>query len=129
MIYLILIFLLLSAPVQAKDSEKYWNHLVCQHWKGKEEVWIDGGRVDCITRSHAIEADFAHKWQEAIGQSLYYSMVTGLKPGILVIRQNEKDDKYINRLIRTINHYKLSIQVWVVEKNSGNEVKLTLVLK
>ena len=123
--YLLLIFFFFSFPAYAKWLEKDWNHLVCQHWQGKEEVWIDGGRVDCITRSHSIETDYAHKWQQAIGQSLYYSLVTGLKPGILVIRQSKKDDKYIARLRKTIKYYRLPIKIWKVEKNQQNEIELT----
>ena len=125
--YLISIFLFFSLPTQAKWLEKNWNHLVCQHWHGTEEVWIDGGRVDCITNIHAIETEYAHKWHEAIGQSLYYSLGTGLKPGILVIKQNKKDDKYITRLLKTIKYYRLPIRLWVVKKNQQNEIELTLV--
>jgi len=41
----------------------------------------DGTRVDILTATHAIEADWSHKWAEAVGQSLYYSLITGKKPG------------------------------------------------
>ena len=59
----------------------------------------DKTRVDCLTRTHAIEFDFAHKVYESIGQSLYYSIKTNKKPGIvLIVEQPIKEEKYINRM-------------------------------
>ncbi|MFH1027609.1 MAG: hypothetical protein V1791_06370 [Pseudomonadota bacterium] len=34
---------------------------------------------------YAVEVEYAHKWAEAIGQSLYYSRMTGKKPGVVLI--------------------------------------------
>jgi hypothetical protein len=36
----------------------------------------DGTRVDCINDTHVIEVEFSHKWAEAIGQALHYSLWT-----------------------------------------------------
>lgn len=69
-------------------------------WKGsKVEVrqW-DYTRVDLLTDTHAIEADWPAKWAEAIGQSLYYAELTGKKAGIiLLVKDRQKEARYIYR--------------------------------
>jgi hypothetical protein len=66
-------------------------------------VVLPGGtRCDCLTDTHAIEFDFGNKWAEALGQSSYYSLQTGRKPGIVLILENMKDRRYWIRLNTTI---------------------------
>lgn len=74
---------------------------------------FDQTRIDCLTKSHAIEFDFANKWGESIGQSLYYAAVVRKKPGIVLILTNGKnDDKYLQRVKTVANKYK--IIVWTM---------------
>ena len=40
----------------------------------------------------------SNKWAEAIGQALYYSIMTGKKPGIVLIMEKETDGRYLKRL-------------------------------
>ena len=54
-------------------------------------------RVDFLTKEYAVEIDFARKWPEAIGQSLYYSLVTGKKPAIILLAVPRKDDRFVYR--------------------------------
>lgn len=61
-------------------------------------------RCGCLTTTHAIEFDFADKWYEAVGQSLYYSYMSGEKPGIVLILENPTDAKYLTRLKNTETH-------------------------
>lgn len=75
-----------------------------------EYVLPDRARVDCLTETHAVEFDFAKKWAEAIGQSLYYSRITGKRPGIVLIIAGEKDEKYIKR----IQAVGCGIDIWTV---------------
>lgn len=66
---------------------------------GKREfVLIDNTRVDCLTKDYAIEFDFAHKWAESIGQSLYYGKMTGKSPAVAIIKKSPTDYKYIMRI-------------------------------
>ena len=59
----------------------------------------DGTRVDCITKTHAIEFDFAEKWAEAIGQALYYKHKTGKRAMVILILENKKKQMvYFNRV-------------------------------
>jgi hypothetical protein len=72
--------------------------------------------TDCITSTHAFEFDLGTKWAEAIGQALYYGLQTGKKPGVVMIMEGEKDYKYWLRLNSTIEHYKLPIDTWKMER-------------
>ena len=63
-----------------------------------EYVLGDKTRIDCLTDEYAIEYDWAHKWAESIGQSLYYARMTGKKPAVAIILKNPEDEKYIKRI-------------------------------
>lgn len=81
--------------------------------QGEDEVELaNKTRVDCLTPTHAIEADWTKKWYEAIGQSLYYASLTGKRAGILLIQRNDWDKIYHQRCVDTIRHYQLPIDVW-----------------
>lgn len=76
----------------------------------------DKTRVDCLTSTYAIEVDFATKWAESIGQSLYYSLETNTRPGVLLITEKKKKDmKYLRRLKRVAKES--DIQIWTIDKN------------
>ena len=58
----------------------------------------DYTRVDCLTKKHAVEFDFANKWTESIGQALHYGLMTGKKPMVILILDcPEKQMVYYNR--------------------------------
>ena len=72
--------------------------------------------LDCLTSTYAIEVDFSTKWAESIGQSLYYSLETNTRPGVLLITENkQKDIKYLKRLKRVARE--LNITIWTIDKN------------
>ena len=93
-----------------KDYKKAW----CSAHCGQQEVILpDKTRVDCLTDTHAIEFDFAHKWAESIGQALYYAQATNKKAGIVLIVENaQKDQKYLDRVKAVAEKY--DITVWVM---------------
>ncbi|MBE7415482.1 MAG: hypothetical protein HS130_09775 [Deltaproteobacteria bacterium] len=94
-----------------RQGEKEYQAFWCEKAGGRMEfVLPDRARVDCLTAEHAIEVDFAPKWAEAIGQSLYYAAMTGKKPGILLIMRDEKDGRYLERLLMASAG--LGITVW-----------------
>lgn len=97
-----------------KKNEKYYQTRMCQELGGKMEyVLPDKTRVDCLTDEYAIEVDFAKKWAEAIGQSLYYAQITGKKPAIGFIVE-DGDDRYIKR-VKTVSE-KFEIKIILLEK-------------
>ena len=97
LLYFPLLFLLLTnLPVYSEriHPEKVYQNYWCQKVCGISEYRLpQGQRVDCLTKSHAIEFDFANKVYEGIGQAIYYSVATGLKPGIVLIVENDKKDE------------------------------------
>ncbi len=113
-VFLIGIFSL-SVSAQAKKYEKDYQESWCSGKGVTEFVLPDKTRVDCLTDSHAIEFDWAKKWAEAIGQSLYYSFATNKKAGIVIILKSEKDKKHLTKLYSVIEHNKLEIDVWLIK--------------
>lgn len=98
-----------------KYYEKYYQTVLCNELGGEmEHVLEDRTRVDCLTDEYAIEVDFAKKWAEGIGQSLYYAHMTGKKPAIGFIINKEKDERYIKRLNTIAKEYK--IKIYLIEK-------------
>ncbi len=97
--------MIFSAPAlvyaeSKKHREAEYQNKWCSAMCGTQEYRLeDKTRVDCLTSTHAIEFDFAYKIYESIGQSLYYSIKTNKKPGIvLIIEQPDKEEKYIIRM-------------------------------
>jgi hypothetical protein len=101
-------------------NEKYYQTVIATQMEGKAEVsFPDRIRVDIITKNYAIEVEFADKWYQAVGQSLYYGIKTGLLPAIVLIMKKDVDTLYLNRLrqvaalhkikIFTIDYYSLKI--------------------
>ena len=88
--------------------------IIHQYLGGKKEVKVQNGRIDILNDEYAIEVDFAKKWKEAIGQTLWYSLNTNKKPGIVLIRKNDSDT-YHFQLYATLEYAHLtdSIKVWL----------------
>lgn len=101
---ILIIFLILSVLVQnayAKHlhPEKYYQNQWCGKWNGVQEYRLkDKSRVDCVTKNYAVEFDFAPKWAESVGQSLYYAEMTGKKPAIILIIEKTSDWKHFKKL-------------------------------
>ncbi len=116
----ILIIILCLIPIFAygkrKNPESYYQEKFCTSLGGLSEiVLVDKTRCDCLTQAFVFEVDFADKFYEAIGQALYYSIITGRKPAILLIIENKKDLKYWTRLNDVIKYHELPIKAWKLE--------------
>ena len=59
---------LMFASIANADGlpEKHYQQQWCEEHKGVMEYRVPGGRVDCLTETHAVEVDFARKWAEAM---------------------------------------------------------------
>ena len=87
--------------MRPEQVESYYVDQWCTSDFGrKEAVLWDLTRVDCLAKDYAIEFDFAKKWAEAVGQSLYYSKMTGKAPAIVLILKSPLDYKYVKRIER-----------------------------
>lgn len=93
----------------SKHNEKYYQTKMCTALGGKMEVVLeDKTRIDCLTSEYAIEVDFAKKWAEGIGQSLYYAQMSGKKPAVGLI-SGAGDEKFINRLESVAKKYNIKV--------------------
>lgn len=94
--------------------EKIYQNVWCQKNNGAAEVELaDKTRVDCLTDDYAVEFDFANKWAEAVGQSLYYAFMTGKAPAVVLIIENgQKDMKYVKRICKLTD--KFNIKLWLM---------------
>ena len=109
---IVLLLLVMSAPAFAleKDYQKEW----CDNVGGKMEVVLkDGARVDCVTKNYAVEFDFCPHWAESIGQSLYYSIRTGKKPGVVLIC-GPNDNVFVMRMKAVAKKH--GIRLWRMEE-------------
>ena len=103
--------LLFSGCGYKKYKEKYYQTQLCNDLDGvMEQSLLDRTRVDCLTDEYAIEVDFAKKWAESIGQSLYYAEMTGKKPAVgLILRDTKKDARRLHRLQVMADKYQIKI--------------------
>jgi hypothetical protein len=62
----------------------------------------EGTYPDCILPHYAVEADFADKWYEAVGQALHYSNVTDKVPGILLIIEEPGQCVHVKRMLSAL---------------------------
>jgi len=118
MLKTLLAFFLLSNILHAKHlhKEKVYQEHFCQQLGGITEYRLrDKTRVDCLLKDYAIEVDFAAKWAESIGQSLYYASETSKKAAVLLIMEDEeKDLKYLRRLKRVSQSH--GIDIWIINR-------------
>ena len=111
---LLLTFQLLLIQSVFGQGESFYAHIIHQYLEGEKEVRIESGRIDLLNDEYAIEIDFAKKWKESIGQSLWYALNTNKKPGIVLIRENDLDT-YHFQLYAALEYAQLlgKIKVWL----------------
>ena len=117
---IILIVTFLSVSVQAKrlNPESYYQNLWCNEQKGQVEYELeDLTRVDCLLEDKAVEFDFANKWAECIGQSLYYGIKTNRTPVCALIMEKESDIRYLKRIEEVSKQTGIEI-IKIVPKNT-----------
>ena len=115
LLMLLILFLPLPLTAGRLHHESYYQKAFCDRHRGKTEVKLpDGARVDCLTDRYAVEVDFANKVFEGVGQSLYYALKTGKRPGVVVIVERLRHDrKNVKRLMDLAKEY--DIAVWSVD--------------
>ena len=97
-----------TQQMMPNQVESYYVNQWCTSDFGRKEAILwDMTRVDCLAKDYAIEFDFAKKWAESIGQSLYYSKMTGKKPAVALILTSPADYRYVKRVERLDNGIKI----------------------
>ncbi len=109
------LLLLFGCSSVQKRHERYYQKEFCSNLDGTMEyILTDRTRVDCLTDTYAIEVDFAKKWAESIGQSLFYAKMTDRAPAVAIIVDSKKDQRYLKRLNLIAKEY--DIRVFMIEK-------------
>lgn len=97
-----------TQTMMPNQTEKYYQDQWCTSDFGRKEAILwDMTRVDCLSKDYAIEFDFAKKWAESVGQSLYYSKLTGKSPAVVLILTNLADYRYVKRIERLDSNIKI----------------------
>jgi len=115
-VYLFILFFLYScfSNKQIKYNERYYQTKLCKKLNGVLEYRLpDRTRVDCLSDEYAIEVDWAKKWAEGIGQSLYYAHMTNKKPAVGII-MSKYDSRFLKRL--KVIADKFDIKIYKIRK-------------
>lgn len=125
LLFLGILFITISSFSQQK--ERYYQEKFAKIVNGEMEVVLkDKTRVDIVTNDYAIEVDFAHKWAEAIGQSLYYAKELNKKPGILLVWSGDNEIRYLNRLMEVAVEHGIKVWVWNWTDDTWSSVRYNL---
>jgi len=82
-----------SFDIPSQAPESMWRDALAAKLNAKHEVVIEGGRIDVMTDTEAIEIDWPHKWHEGLGQALHYADATGKKPVLALIAYSQDPQK------------------------------------
>lgn len=111
---LIIIFTPTFLYAEHLHPEKKYAAAWCTQAHGKTEFKLrDNTRVDCLTKNYAVEFDFADKWAEALGQALHYGRLTGEKPAIVLIIEQESDWEHYWKLKKLARKEK--VKLWYIQ--------------
>lgn len=80
-----------------------------------EKMLPDGGRADCSTDTHVIEADFGDESRKSVNQieRYMYHDLEKRKGGILLILEND-NKRYIRRLCDVMAEKKVTADIWIM---------------
>ncbi len=80
-------------------TERWWQDVIQEEIGGQKEFRLDDGtRVDLLFPHQACEIDWATKWAEGIGQSIYYGLKTDRDPLVILLAKKDGWEKYRDRV-------------------------------
>ena len=95
--------LLIAAPAMAWEYYEFdlpsqapefrWRDALAAQLNAQHEVRIEGGRIDVLSDTEAIEIDWPHKWHEGLGQVLHYADVSGKQAVLALISYSQGPDQ------------------------------------
>jgi hypothetical protein len=117
LIIILALGLIPSCSAKHKFLEKDFQNKWCSDNMGKTEFVLDTGkRVDCVTDKYGVEVEFAYKFYESVGQSLYYNIklnqipeYSESKPAILLILEKSTDKEYLDALNLVAERYRIKV--------------------
>ena len=108
---LITLFIPTMALAERLHPKRWYQERWCTKYIESPDVSVSD-QYDCLSEKYVLEFDYADLWYESIGESLHYALQTGRKAGIVLIMEKESDMKYWIKLKKTIEHYRLPIDIW-----------------
>ena len=94
--------------------------------EGVEVRLFNGKRVDLIWKNYAIEADWANKAPEGIGQCLYYAAVTHREPGLLLlVKDASKEVRYVEQALVVCRRNKPEIRLWAYDTTNKRFLRVS----
>ena len=94
-------YIKIDLPSGAKES--LWRDALARLWNGKTEIVVEGGRIDVLTDTSAVEVDWPHKWHEGLGQALHYADVTGKQAVLALISYSQGPDNLQKESVKRFN--------------------------
>lgn len=116
---IVIVFIVLIGSVvplkaqSTKLSENEYADYIQSLIGGQREVSVKSGRVDILTKEYAFEVEWANKWKDAIGQSIWYGVQTNKKSGIILIMKKKEDYKYFIQLNTALEYADLTNKIKV----------------
>tara|TARA_R100001244_G_scaffold132003_2_gene106555 strand:+ start:53 stop:487 length:435 start_codon:yes stop_codon:yes gene_type:complete len=114
LIFLVVVVGVVLANLKKEDAtftsnygtERWWQDIIHEElsqrdgWESieKEHRLDDGTRVDLLLPRQACEIDWADKWAEGIGQSIYYGLKTRKAPLVILLAKKDGWEKYRDRV-------------------------------
>lgn len=91
--------------VDEPTSENDWTSYIAEKHLNvpadKIDVQLfDRSRVDMLYGDYSVEVDWSHKWSEGVGQALFYSKMTELKPMLLIISKDSTTEANLRYHLR-----------------------------
>lgn len=103
-----------------KRTERWYQERAASILGGKMEAPVENGRVDILTATHAVEVEFAAKWKNSIGQSLWYALQTNRRAAVILIIEDAKRDRaHAIRLGSVIQANNLPVDLWLWPDDFG----------
>ena len=110
-----------QAP-KASDRETLWSAWVAKVLDGEKEAEsFDGSRCDVLTPYLAIEVEWVSKWEEAIGQSVFYAIQHNRQPGIVLLGKTMDNKEQEDGLRCQLVCQRLNISLVVVDATESKQ--------
>lgn len=109
------LYLFMTMHPLPTDSEPVWSQWLADRMGGVAEyVLPDRSRVDILTPLLAIEVDWVKKWPEAIGQAVFYGIVTERQPAVLLLlRGKPSEQRYLDRARLASDRLGIAVFTWL----------------
>lgn len=90
----------LASTPTASDRETVWSAYLAGEVNGEAEHRLpDGSRIDILTDRTAWEVEWCDKFEESIGQALFYGIAADRTPGVWILKRAEDDEDYLRCLL------------------------------